>query len=110
MGARRCRSPYCQRWTYLDNCTKKTKKEIMQLHIYKTTNELIAEMAKWITDYIRHVLQKQGRFTIALSGGETPKSLYKALSAEPYCSRIAWSKLHIFWGDERVVPFTDDKN
>ena len=82
----------------------------MQLHIYKKTDELIAELAKWITDHIRLVLQKQGRFTIALSGGETPKSLYKALSAEPYCSRIAWNKLHIFWGDERVVPFTDDKN
>ena len=82
----------------------------MQLHIYKNTDEVIDELAKWITDYINHTLQKQNRFTIALSGGETPKSLYKTLSAEPYCNQIDWNKIHIFWGDERAVPFTDDKN
>ena len=42
-------------------------------------------------------------FTIALAGGSTPKPLYEALSKED----LPWSKIHIFWGDERYVPATD---
>ena len=82
----------------------------MQLHIYKNTDEVIDELAKWITSYIGQTLQKQDRFTIALSGGETPKALYKLLATDAYRNKIDWSKMHIFWGDERVVPFTDDSN
>jgi 6-phosphogluconolactonase len=82
----------------------------MQLHIYKNANELVDELAKWITDYITNTLKKQNRFTIALSGGETPKSLYRTLSAAPYSNKIDWKKIHFFWGDERVVPFADEKN
>ena len=82
----------------------------MQLYIYKKTDELVDELAKWIADYISTTLQKQNRFTIALSGGETPKNLYRTLSGEPYSAKIEWNKMHIFWGDERVVPFTDESN
>jgi 6-phosphogluconolactonase len=82
----------------------------MQLHIYKDANEVIVELANWITAYITQTLQNQERFTIALSGGETPKALYKLLATDAYLNKIDWSKIHIFWGDERVVPFTDDSN
>ncbi len=82
----------------------------MQLHVYNNSSEVIEELAKWITFYISKTLQKQDRFTIALSGGETPKALYKLLATEAYCNKIDWNKMHIFWGDERVVPFTDDSN
>lgn len=82
----------------------------MHFHIYKNTVELVDELAKWITNYIIRTLEKQDRFTIALSGGETPKNLYHTLSAETYCNQIDWNKMHIFWGDERVVPFTDYRN
>jgi 6-phosphogluconolactonase len=82
----------------------------MQLHIYKNTSEVIDELAKWIISYISQTLKKQDRFTIALSGGETPKSLYLLLATEAYRNKIDWNKMHIFWGDERVVPFTDDSN
>jgi 6-phosphogluconolactonase len=36
--------------------------------------------------------------------------LYELLSTAPYKDRIDWSKLHIFWGDERAVPFEDSRN
>ena len=45
-----------------------------------------------------------GRFTVALAGGSTPKTLYALLATEPYRSRIPWSRTAIFWGDERCVP------
>jgi 6-phosphogluconolactonase len=48
-------------------------------------------------------------FTVALSGGSTPKGLYAMLSSEtePYRSRVPWSDVHFFWGDERHVPPKD---
>jgi len=48
----------------------------------------------------RSALAARGRFTVALSGGSTPKSVYEQLVAPP----IDWQHIHVFWGDERCVP------
>jgi 6-phosphogluconolactonase len=45
-------------------------------------------------------IRERGQFTIALSGGSTPKPLYAALATQ----KLPWEKIHIFWGDERYVP------
>jgi 6-phosphogluconolactonase len=82
----------------------------MQLHLHKDPNELSKAAAKWVADYISNTLRNQNRFTIALSGGGTPQKLHAILAAAPYKEQIDWSKLHIFWGDERVVPFEDNRN
>ncbi|WP_431212574.1 6-phosphogluconolactonase [Puia sp. P3] len=58
----------------------------------------------------QYYAEKRDRFTIALSGGSTPRALHKLLAAAPYKDQIDWSKMHIFWGDERAVPFEDDRN
>ena len=44
------------------------------------------------------------RLALNLSGGSTPKRVYELLGAEPYRSRIDWTKVVLFWGDERFVP------
>ncbi|HRO48035.1 6-phosphogluconolactonase [Agriterribacter sp.] len=80
------------------------------LHIQKDPSAVTAALAEWITQTIETVLQKQNRFTWVLTGGNSPKALYGLLAASPYKERIAWDKLHIFWGDERAVPFSDDRN
>lgn len=82
----------------------------MEIHISENTTRLSEELAGWITDYIQEVLQKQERFTFVLSGGSTPRQLYALLSAAPYKEQIAWEKIHFFWGDERAVPFDDERN
>ena len=79
----------------------------MQAFISKNSDELSVQFADWLVDYITEVLNKQDRFTLALSGGSTPKKLYKLLASDKYRSKIDWSKLHFFWGDERFVPFDD---
>lgn len=48
--------------------------------------------------------QGGGQFSVALAGGSTPRSLYALLASEPYCSRVPWESVHLFWGDERCVP------
>ncbi|GLU51597.1 6-phosphogluconolactonase [Dyadobacter frigoris] len=81
-----------------------------QLHIAKDAVQLSADLAEWISNYIKEVLTKKDRFTFVLSGGSTPKLLYTLLSAKPYSESIPWEKIHFFWGDERAVPFEDSRN
>ena len=46
-------------------------------------------------------------FTVAISGGSTPRDMHKLLAEEPYLSDIPWKKTHIFWVDERCVSVED---
>ncbi len=49
-------------------------------------------------------IQAKGSFTVALSGGSTPMSLYRLLASEPFSEQVNWTRVHLFWGDERCVP------
>lgn len=49
-------------------------------------------------------------FSVAISGGSTPRGMHRMLTEEPYCSGIPWDKIHIFWVDERCVPMDDPAN
>jgi 6-phosphogluconolactonase len=82
----------------------------MKTIIKKNSDQLSKDFAVWLTTFIQKKLTYQDRFTIVLSGGSTPKKLYQLLSSDAFKNRIAWEKLHFFWGDERYVPFTDEKN
>ncbi len=67
-----------------------------------------AAVAKEAADRIVIAAEKAielgGSFSIALSGGSTPKALFTLLAQEPYASAIQWTKVLIFFGDERTVP------
>ena len=76
----------------------------------KIKKQLAEALAPWICDLINSTLQKQEFFTFVLSGGETPKILFKKLASAEYKEKINWKRIHIFWGDERVVPFNDERN
>ncbi len=52
----------------------------------------------------------QGRFAVALAGGQTPRRLYALLAAPPFRQEVNWKAVHIFWGDERCVPDDDPRN
>jgi 6-phosphogluconolactonase len=82
----------------------------MELHIYKDPAEVSKQLAAWITQQIETTLQSNNRFTWVVTGGNSPKQLYELLASPPYRDRIDWSKLHIFWGDERAVPYGDSRN
>lgn len=56
-------------------------------------------------------VQQKGYFTIALSGGGTPKLLFELLALQPYKNNIPWKKTIITFGDERfVAPTSDESN
>src|SRR5262249_5021609 len=46
----------------------------------------------------------RGRFTVALAGGSTPRRLYQMLAEAPIRDQVDWSRVEVFWGDERAVP------
>jgi 6-phosphogluconolactonase len=82
----------------------------MQLIIKKNPTDLAKAAADFIAKRIKDVLKTQDRFTIALSGGSTPKALHELLAHSPYLEQIPWLQLHFFWGDERYVPIDDEQS
>lgn len=71
---------------------------------------LARQAADTITSLANAAITETGRFSIALSGGSTPKTLFQLLAAE-YNQKIDWKKVFIFWSDERCVPpDSDDSN
>ena len=63
--------------------------------------------AAWIAARIGST---EDMFRIALSGGNTPRLLYKELASPEYHERIEWRRVELFWGDERFVPHTDPRS
>lgn len=82
----------------------------MNKEIFKDADHLCKGLAEWITSLIEETLNRKDQFGLVLSGGNTPKKLHLLLSAAPYRERIDWKKVHVFWGDERAVPFEDERN
>lgn len=69
------------------------------------TSEAVAQAgAALVAEVSGQRVREAGRFTIALSGGSTPRRLYQLLTSDPHAEGIAWEGWHVFWGDERCVP------
>lgn len=61
---------------------------------------LIQRSLELILEKLHVAIAERDVFTIALSGGSTPKPLYEAIAKQD----LPWDKIHVFWGDERYVP------
>jgi len=66
--------------------------------------ELSRQSAQCFSHLARQSVEVSGCFTVALSGGSTPKHLYSLLASPGYKERVPWKSVHLFWGDERCVP------
>jgi len=58
----------------------------------------------------QRAIAANGRFSVALSGGSTPKRTYQILADQPYRDALDWARVHIFFGDERCVPPDDEQS
>lgn len=65
------------------------------------------EAATRIAKLLRAAIARSGRATFALSGGNTPRDAYALLAREP---GLDWTKIDLYWVDERAVPPTDDRS
>jgi 6-phosphogluconolactonase len=75
----------------------------LNLLVYETPEELAEAAARDFAARAEDTINERGRFAVALAGGSTPKATYKAL-ARDYADKLDWSKIHVFFGDERTVP------
>lgn len=71
-----------------------------------TPQELFEAAAEEVVRAANQALAERGRFTLALSGGSTPQSLYTLLATNARSS-LPWDRTFFFWSDERHVPPTD---
>lgn len=90
-----------RRWTgeYSDMGSIRGKVAVIQ-----TRDALMQTAASHFISAAAEAIAACGRFTVALSGGSTPQSMYALLATDPYASRVDWSRVDVFWGDERCVP------
>ncbi|MGH8542688.1 MAG: 6-phosphogluconolactonase [Gammaproteobacteria bacterium] len=68
---------------------------------------LADDAARRFTRAARDAVDSRGEFIVALSGGETPRSLYARLATPPYLTTVPWHLIQVFWSDERCVPPED---
>ncbi|MBK9314989.1 MAG: 6-phosphogluconolactonase [Acidobacteria bacterium] len=73
------------------------------IEVYSDADEIARQAASLFSGLATRSCQLSGRFTIALSGGSTPRRLFSALATTPYVESIPWKNIFFFWGDERCV-------
>jgi 6-phosphogluconolactonase len=74
------------------------------MQVYPDLESLVSAAAEQVATLAEDAVAARGRFSVALSGGSTPRPVYELLAADEFAARIDWSRVHIFWGDERCVP------
>lgn len=75
-----------------------------EIKVVRDAPAVAREAADRIVEQSASVIAMEGKFSIALSGGSTPKVLFSLLAGDEYRSRIDWVNVHIYFGDERCVP------
>src|SRR5436190_7930543 len=86
------------------------KNKRSKLEVFETTDALNKAAAEFIISLAGKAVTENGRFVLALSGGQTPRNLFMLLGQSSFSDRMPWKKTFIFWGDERCVPLDDERN
>lgn len=81
----------------------------MNIKIYDNDNDLIKALAQAVCDAAIEAISARGQFNFVLSGGSSPRKLYKLLASDPFKKQIDWEKTYFFFGDERFVPQGDSQ-
>lgn len=80
------------------------------VEVWRDASLVATRAAELFTETARQSVASEGRFTVALSGGSTPRALYELLAGDVYAPRTPWDASHIFWSDERSVPPESDES
>jgi len=78
--------------------------------IFDDSEQLARAAAERIVDLGRTAMTNNARYSVALAGGSTPKRVYELLASEPYDQQLDWSRLFVFFGDERCVSADDPQS
>lgn len=75
-----------------------------KIEVFRDAESLADAAARHFARLADQNILRQGRFTVVLSGGSTPRAMFTLLAAEPYKSSLDWKSIVFFWSDERSVP------
>jgi 6-phosphogluconolactonase len=73
------------------------------IRVFNNPEALAHGAADFFVGIAKEALAARGEFSVALSGGGTPRRTYELLAQSPCRDEVDWTKTHIFWGDERCV-------
>ncbi len=82
----------------------------MIIQTYADLEALSRAAAELFARQAKDAVKARGQFSVALSGGQTPKRTYEILARSPFREQVDWKQIHIFWGDERCVPPHDPRS
>ena len=80
------------------------------IRIFDDPEALSRGAAEFFVDAARDAVAARGRFSVALSGGSTPRRTYEMLARPTFRDRVDWARTHVFWGDERCVDPDDPRS
>ena len=75
-----------------------------QTRYFQNLDDMSLAAARFVAEEAERSAAERGAFTLALSGGSTPRRLYERLAQPPFVGAFPWPQTHLFWGDERFVP------
>src|SRR5437667_2203151 len=75
-----------------------------EIKVLPDANAIAREAADRIVQLCEDAIEARGRFSIALAGGSTPKTLFTLLASPEFIARLDWPAIDLFFGDERCVP------
>jgi 6-phosphogluconolactonase len=78
----------------------------VDMHVYQTSADFETGAAEEIAGVLNGAISERGKCFVALSGGETPRQIYRRLAMDPLKSRVKWKQVNLFFSDERCVPPT----
>ena len=81
-----------------------------EVFIYDDVSALAEAAATRIGILASEAIEARGTFHLALAGGTTPRRLYETLARPEFAGAIDWSRVHVFFGDERCVPPDDPES
>jgi 6-phosphogluconolactonase len=77
---------------------------------FPSAEALADAVARHVASLAVDAIAATGRFTLALSGGSTPRAAYTRLATDDLARQVEWSLIHVLWGDERCVPPDDPRS
>src|SRR6195952_2789896 len=81
----------------------------MKIEILNTPDDTLINLAARFISLAEYYISHNGKFSVALSGGSSPKKLYELLASNDFKNKVDWENVFFFFGDERYVP-QDDKD
>ncbi|HUP64620.1 MAG TPA: 6-phosphogluconolactonase [Thermoanaerobaculia bacterium] len=75
-----------------------------RVEVFPTIEAMMVAAAQRFADAADASIRDHGRFSAVISGGSTPRTMFALLAAEPHRHSVEWSRVHLFWSDERMVP------